>query len=124
MDLLACPVDKAWPLKLEIEEQEKEPEKIPVPMINPLTSVVCSYYCGYKKYFLVNIKKDLTEEVKAIEEIEKYVSRKDCENCFQLEIMKGELFCSENKKHAYDIKEGIPVMLTPQQIKELYGDKL
>ncbi|MFW9852727.1 MAG: Trm112 family protein [Candidatus Thorarchaeota archaeon] len=123
MDLLACPVDKAWPLKLEIEEKEEESEKIPIPIENSLTNVVCSYYCDYKKYYLVNIKEDSTEEVKEIDEIEKNVSKRDCEKCFQIEITKGKLYCSENDEHVYDIKEGIPVMLTPNQIKELYGDK-
>jgi len=121
MDLLACPIDKAWPLKLEIEEQEEEQTQIPVPLENQHTHVICSYYCEYKKYFLVDIKEDLTEEVKTIDEINKHVSKKDCVNCFQIEIKKGKLYCTENKEHVYDIKEGIPVMLTPQQIKELYG---
>lgn len=124
MDLLACPVDKAWPLKLEIDEKETESEKIPIPMENPQTHVVCSYYCGYKQYFLVTVKEDSTEEVKTSKEISKHVSKKDCENCFQIEIKKGKLYCSENEEHIYDIKEGIPVMLTHQQIKELYGEKL
>jgi uncharacterized protein YbaR (Trm112 family) len=67
---------------------------------------------------------DEGEEVKSKEEIEKHVTLKDCKNCFQIEIQSGKLFCSEKKdEHIYEIKEGIPIMLSKEQIEELYGKK-
>ena len=122
MDLLACPLDKKWPLKLEIIEEEKETEEIPLPAENPQTKVICNYFCNFKNILLVNTKEDGSEEVKTSEEIAKTVSLSDCKECFQIEIQKGILHCpDENKSHSYNIKEGIPIMLTPEQIKEIYG---
>ncbi|MHA1303670.1 MAG: Trm112 family protein, partial [Candidatus Heimdallarchaeaceae archaeon] len=34
MDLLACPVEKGWPLKLEILKESKEKEELDIPLVN------------------------------------------------------------------------------------------
>lgn len=123
MDLLACPLDKDWPLKLEIIEKEKEAENISIPNVNTKTKVVCNFYCAYKEFFLVEIQDDNTEIEKSVDLISETVTVADCKECFQIEIQKGSLFCSKNSSHKYEIKEGIPVMLTSEQIKEIYGKK-
>lgn len=122
MDLLACPLEKAWPLKLEILEEEIESEIIPIPEENQQTKVICNFYCNYKQYYLVNIDGE-NEEVKLLNEISKNVTLDDCQECFQIEILEGKLFCSKDESHSYDIKEGIPVMLTEEQIKQIYGKR-
>ena len=124
MDLLACPLDKSWPMELEIFEKETEQEEIPLPIENKLTGVICNFYCNFKKFTLVNLLEDESEETKTKEEIKKHVTMKDCKNCFQIEIQGGKLYCSEEReKHIYDVKEGIPIMLSQDQIEELYGKK-
>jgi uncharacterized protein YbaR (Trm112 family) len=123
MDLLACPVDKSWPLKLETTEEETISEEIPLPMPNEQTQVICNYYCNFKQFQLVETSDNGDEEVISIEEIKKNVTLKDCKKCFQIEIISGKIFCSADEDHQYDIKESIPVMLTEQQLKEIYGRK-
>jgi len=123
MDLLACPVEKGWPLKLEILKESKEKEELDIPLVNNETQVVCRYYCNYKKYKLVEIK-GKKEQLKSLEEIKKHVTVEDCKNCFQVEVEEGNLYCPEDSKHVYKIKEGIPIMLTPEQIQEIYGGKV
>lgn len=123
MDLLACPLDKDWPLKLEIIEKEMEAESISIPNVNTKTEVVCNFYCAYKEFFLVDVQDDNTETEKSVELISKTVKVADCKECFQIEIQKGSLLCSKNSSHIYEIKEGIPVMLTSEQIEEIYGKK-
>lgn len=122
MDLLACPLDKSWPLKLEIIEQEIE-ENVNIPNVNSKTNVVCNFYCDFKKFFLVDIDENGEERVKQQEIISKHVTVDDCSKCFQTEILKGRILCSENESHIYEIKEGIPIMLTSEQIEEIYGKK-
>ena len=124
LDLLACPLDKSWPLELEIIKEEKEQQEIPLPIANKSTNVICNFYCNFKKFVLVTILKDGSEEIKSIEEITKHVTLEDCKDCFQIEILIGNLYCSEKKEeHIYEIKEGIPIMLSQEQIEELYGKK-
>ena len=123
MDLLACPVDKFWPLKLEIEEDSEEEEDLSLPVENSQTGVICNFYCNFKQFYLVEINKDGEELVKSKNSIGKQVTLDDCQECFKIEIQKGQILCSEDNTHIYDIKEGIPVMLTQQQIEEIYGKK-
>jgi uncharacterized protein YbaR (Trm112 family) len=123
MDLLACPLDKSWPLELEVLEEEKESDEISLPIENKYTKVICNYYCNYKKFLLVETSEDGDEKIKNPEEIEKNVTLKDCKDCFQIEIQNGKLYCSKEKTHVYEIKEGIPIMLSQDQIEEIYGKK-
>lgn len=123
MDLLACPLDKDWPLKLEIIEQEKEIEPISPPNVNSKTGVVCNFYCYFKKFYLVSVNDEGVEVEKSLDSISKNVTVEDCKECFQIEIQKGRLACSKENNHVYEIKEGIPVMLTSEQLEEIYGKK-
>jgi uncharacterized protein YbaR (Trm112 family) len=123
MDLLACPLDKSWPLKLEIIEEETEEQEISLPIENKFTDVICNFYCNFKKFNLVNTQEDGSEEIKSKEEIAQHVTLNDCKSCFQIEIQSGKLYCSAKEEHIYEIKEGIPIMLSQDQIEELYGKK-
>ena len=123
MDLLACPLDKDWPLELEIIEQEKEVESISPPAVNSKTGVVCNFYCYFKKYYLIDVNDEGVEIEKSLDNISEHITAKDCKECFQIEVQKGRLFCSKDETHIYEIKEGIPVMLTSEQLEEIYGKK-
>lgn len=123
MDLLACPLDKGWPLKLEIKEETIEDEIVSLPAENQKTKVICNFYCNYKQFMLISINGDEIEKVKPLTLIKKHVTLKDCEECFQIEIVSGTLNCPTDENHKYRIKEGIPIMLSPEQIKEIYGKK-
>ena len=123
MDLLACPIDKSWPLKLEISEEETISEEIPIPKQNEQTEVICNYFCNFKQFQLIEITNNGEEKVKLVDEIRKNVTLKDCKECFQIDIISGRLSCSVDENHQYKIKESIPVMLTEQQLKEIYGRK-
>ncbi len=124
MDLLACPVEKGWPLKMEIIEEETDERELELPIVNDETQVVCRYYCNYKNYVLVNVNEKGEEVPKPLDEIKKHVTLEDCKKCFKIEIKKGMLYCPKDSTHTYKIKDGIPIMLTPDQIKEIYGGKL
>ncbi len=123
MDLLVCPIDKAWPLKLEISKESKEKEDISLPLENPSTGVICGFFCNYKQYMLVTINKAGEEEVKSKDSIKKHVTLEDCKECFQIDIQAGKIYCKDNQKHEYEIKESIPVMLSPEKIEEIYGKR-
>lgn len=123
MDLLACPLDKDWPLELEIIEQEKEAEFISPPNINSKTGVVCNFYCHFKKFYLIDVNDEGVEVEKSLDNISKNMTAKDCKECFQIEIQKGRLLCSKDENHIYEVKEGIPVMLTSEQLEDIYGKK-
>ncbi|MHA1218435.1 MAG: Trm112 family protein [Candidatus Heimdallarchaeaceae archaeon] len=123
MDLLACPIDKSWPLKLEIAEEVRTLEKISIPLQNEQTEVVCNYYCNFLQFQLIEISDNGEERIKEIDEIKKHVSLKECQECFKIEIQSGKLYCSHDENHQFDIKESIPVMLTEQQLKKIYGRK-
>lgn len=123
MDLLACPIDKSWPLELRIEEEIGESETISLPIENPKTGVICGFYCNYKKYMLITIDSQGNEVTKEQEEIRTTVTLNDCKKCFQIEIQSGEILCKESENHTYRIKEGIPVMLSQEKIEEIYGKR-
>ncbi|MCE7741637.1 MAG: hypothetical protein GOP50_04200 [Candidatus Heimdallarchaeota archaeon] len=123
MDLLACPIDKSWPLKLEITQEVKEDEIISLPLENPDTGVICGFFCNFKQFMLVTVDGKGEEAAKSITQIKEYVNLDDCKQCFQIDILNGKIFCSEDKNHEYAIKEGIPVMLSKEKIEEIYGKR-
>ena len=123
MDLLACPLDKSWPLELEIIEETKENEAISLPMENPKTGVVCGFYCNYKQYMLVTNNDQGEEITKNLDAIGETVTLEDCKQCFQIEIQSGNILCKTDEEHKYKIKEGIPVMLSQEKIEEIYGKR-
>ncbi|MHA1116286.1 MAG: Trm112 family protein [Candidatus Heimdallarchaeaceae archaeon] len=123
LDLLACPVEKGWPLKLKIQNEEPEEEELDIPVVCDETQVVCKYYCNFKNYLLV-VDSGSEERFKPIDEIKKHVTVEDCKNCFQVDITQGLLYCPVDEEHVYKIKDGIPIMLTKEQIDEIYGGKI
>jgi len=123
MDLLACPIDKSWPLKLEITQEVKEDETISLPLENPNTGVICGFFCNFKQFMLVTVDDKGEEKPKTVEQIKENVNLDDCKQCFQIDIQIGKIFCNEDKNHEYEIKEGIPVMLSKEKIAEIYGKR-
>ena len=123
MDLLACPIDKSWPLKLEIKQEVIEEEEISLPLENPNTGVICGFFCNFKHYMLINVDDKGNEVTKPLVEIQKNVTLEDCKQCFQIDIQTGKIYCNENSTHEYEIKEGIPVMLSKEKIQEIYGKR-
>ncbi|HIQ29194.1 MAG TPA: Trm112 family protein [Candidatus Caldiarchaeum subterraneum] len=94
VDLLACPICKHFPLKLDIFEvyEITPPEKI----------VKCELYCSYHGGFV----KDL--------------ERTECEVCYSKEIKSGLLTCPSCKRW-YPIEDDIPRML-PDEIRQQRED--
>ena len=123
MDLLACPIDKSWPLELEILEESKEEDTISLPLENPNTGVICGFYCNFKQYMLVTTNDQGEEETKDLKTIQEHVNLEDCKECFQIDIQVGRIYCKKNRTHEYEIKESIPIMLSKEKIEEIYGKR-
>ncbi|MFP3313115.1 MAG: Trm112 family protein [Thermocladium sp.] len=100
MDVLACPYDKTFPLRLVVlSENVKDREytgKVPF----------CELYCAYKG---MNIK-DMEDPSKA-----------PCAECYKHEIGEGILYC-EKCHRWYPIKEDIPILL-PDELRNINDDK-
>jgi len=99
MDILACPYDKRFPLKLYIfkvnkyEEREVKYKKKPV----------CEIYCSFKD---ANIK-----ELKEIP---------SCEECIKYEVDAGILYCDKCGRW-YPIIDEIPILL-PDELRNKKED--
>ena len=95
MDLLACPICKAFPLKLYVcnLREVKPPERV-----KP-----CELYCAYHGSML----KELGEEPR-------------CRECYGKEIVDGLLLCP-NCGRWYPIEEEIPRLL-PDELRERNQD--
>lgn len=87
MDLLACPACKKFPLKLDIYETRRFPER-------EFKISRCELYCAYENRFLEGGEEESTS----------------CDECIKVEIVGGLLTC-ENCNIWYPIYEEIPVML-------------
>ncbi len=110
--------------KLEVIEETKISDLVKIPEASKKTQVVCNYYCNLKTFYLVELKENGSEIVKDLEDIKREVTIEDCKQCFQIEINKGKLICKDDPdNHIYEVKEGIPVMLSKEQIADLYGKK-
>jgi len=94
MDILACPYDKKFPLKLYVFEEKVYPEREYVWDKKPL----CELYCGLLE--------------KKVEELDET----PCEECIKKEIVEGLIFC-EVCNRWYPIVEEIPIFL-PDEIRE------
>ncbi len=114
LDLLACPYDKHWPLKLHIFEEGVN-EKIHVPLPNKNSGVVCEFYCEFKGFFLVEIADDGTEMHKSMELIREHVTPEDCEACHRREIINGIFKCPTCSRH-FPLIDEIPELL-PDDIR-------
>ncbi|MEA2069735.1 MAG: Trm112 family protein [Asgard group archaeon] len=108
LDILACPADKHWPLKIHIFKEKKLKEAI-LPKANETTGVVCKYYCGKKKITLTkqNTKTSSDTSIKTRNEVN-YTT--DCKECMATEIIAGIIQCDECGGF-YPIIEEIPIML-------------
>jgi len=113
LDILACPIDKTWPLKIHIfEEREFSDPKIP--QADEITKVVCKYYCGRNDLVLSNEISDTVDgsakTLAPTAEASKVSYDKDCKECFSKEIISGIIKCSACETY-YPIIEEIPMML-------------
>ncbi|MFW9923644.1 MAG: Trm112 family protein [Candidatus Thorarchaeota archaeon] len=104
LDILACPIDKTWPLKcFSFEEGKNVIEKLP--QMDEDTNLICRYYCGkYQKILFDEEKQKTTEEAKKIN------YDKDCKGCLSNEIISGIIQCPKCENY-YPIIEEIPMML-------------
>ncbi len=93
IDILACPYDKRFPLKLYVFKEKTYPEREYVWDKKPL----CELYCGL-------LKKDIKE-----------LEETPCEDCIKREVVDGLFFC-ETCNRWYPIVDEIPIFL-PDEIR-------
>lgn len=98
MDLLACPIDKDFPLKLLVFQEEERSIEF------KHENVVCELYCGLK-----------TTYVK-----EAGLSVEDCSKCMRKEILNGLLICNKCGRW-YPIVDEIPQLL-PDELRDQKED--
>ena len=101
MDILACPYDKEFPLKLIVIEEKLYPERKYEWDRKPF----CEEYCAFKKVFIKDYQKP--EEL-------------PCEECIKHEVVTGILYCSKCGRW-FPIKEEIPIML-PDELRSVKED--
>lgn len=94
MDLLACPIDKTFPLKLIVLE-----EKNVVGETKEVKTPVCELYCSLASK---TVKELATGEI-------------DCNVCYSKEIVSGVLVCPKCSRW-YPIVDEIPHML-PDELR-------
>lgn len=107
LDVLVCPDNKEWPLKVHIFE-EREIEKPFLPKEDITTKVVCSFYCPKKQVKLT--KKTKKEEIIVTKDASKIKYETDCKECLSSEIIAGLIECPSCKIF-YPIIDEIPMML-------------
>lgn len=98
MDLLACPIDKDFPLKLIVFQEEERSIGF------KHDGVVCELYCGLKAAYV----KDSG------------LSTEACNECMKKEILNGVLICSKCNRW-YPIIDEIPQLL-PDELRESNED--
>ncbi len=99
MDLLACPIDKSFPLKLIVlKESEGSSLKLP-------EKVLCELYCGR---LAREVKPDDTPEALG------------CSKCMSIEVEEGVLLCKTCSRW-YPVMEGIPRLL-PDHLRDREED--
>lgn len=100
LDLLACPIDKHFPLELIVLEETKPREE------KEQKKPVCEKYCGLKG--------------KNVEELDPESLAKECTTCLSKEIVKGVLRCPECGRW-FPIIDEIPHML-PDELRNSEED--
>ncbi|RLG47137.1 MAG: Trm112 family protein [Thermoproteota archaeon] len=100
LDILACPIDKHFPLELIVLEEAKPREE------KAQNKPVCEKYCGLHG--------------KNVEEFDPTDLAKDCTQCLSKEIVKGVLRCPECGRW-FPIIEEIPHML-PDELRDSKED--
>ena len=107
LDVLVCPDNKEWPLKVHIFE-EREIEEPFLPKEDKNTKVVCTLYCPKKQ---IKLTKDSdNEEVIVTKDASKIKYETDCKECLSSEIVAGLIVCPDCKA-VYPIIDEIPMML-------------
>ncbi|MEM3648417.1 MAG: Trm112 family protein [Thermoproteota archaeon] len=98
MDLLACPIDKDFPLKLIVFQEEERSIEF------KHESVICELYCGLNAALVKDA--GLSAEV--------------CNKCMKREILNGLLICSKCNRW-YPIVDEIPQLL-PDELRDSKED--
>ncbi|MEM3185976.1 MAG: Trm112 family protein [Conexivisphaerales archaeon] len=99
LDVLACPIDKAFPLELHVlDEQRGENVK--------REKVACELYCSYKKTMLQNPGEDWV---------------KYCQECLGIDVREAVLLCSRCGRW-YPVMDSIPRML-PDELRSKKDDE-
>lgn len=96
MDLLACPYDKAFPLKLYVLETRKYAERTVTYKRKP----ACELYCAFRD--------------KRVEELQ---GDPGCDECIKYEVAEGVLQCQQCGRW-YPIMDEIPIMLPDEMRKK------
>ena len=91
LDILVCPIDKDWPLKVHIFE-EREIEEPKLPKKDEVTNVVCKFYCAKKDILIVD---ESSGQNKVTKEAKKIKYEADCKECLSKEIVAGMISCSK-----------------------------
>ena len=100
LDVLACPIDKHFPLELiGLEESKPREEKAQ-------SKPFCEKYCGF--------------HARSIEELDPEELKRDCARCLAKEIIEGVLRCPECGRW-FPIIEEIPHML-PDELRNSKED--
>jgi uncharacterized protein YbaR (Trm112 family) len=94
MDLLACPIDKDFPLTLIVFQEEERNIEF------KQENVACELYCGLRASYVKDSK----------------LSVDDCNKCMRREILNGILICYKCNRW-YPIVDEIPQLL-PDELRE------
>ncbi|MDG6939682.1 MAG: Trm112 family protein [Nitrososphaerota archaeon] len=99
LDLLACPMDKGFPLELQVLEEDRG---LPVER----DKVGCELYCSYKKRTLKDVGEDWV---------------KNCRECMGVTVKEAVLLCPKCGRW-YPVTESIPRML-PDELRSRKEDE-
>ncbi|MDW8033762.1 MAG: Trm112 family protein [Nitrososphaerota archaeon] len=94
MDLLACPIDKDFPLKLFVFQEEERNIDF------KYESIICELYCGLKTAYVRDAGLSIDE----------------CNRCMKREILNGILVCNKCDRW-YPIVDEIPQLL-PDELRD------
>ncbi|MGC9778743.1 MAG: Trm112 family protein [Candidatus Heimdallarchaeota archaeon] len=127
LDILVCPLDKEWPLKVHIFE-DRNIDDPKIPKKDEETKVVCRFYCVKKDIQIIDESND---QNKVTEDAKKINYDSDCKECLSKEIVAGMIMCPKCST-LYPIIDEIPLMLKAElrnediekQFSEKWSDKI
>ena len=128
LDILVCPDNKEWPLKIHIFEKRKI-EKPFLPKEDGNTKVVCSFYCPKKQLKLTEGSDK--DEIIVSKDASKIKYEIDCRECISSEIVAGLIECPSCKVF-YPVIDEIPIILKKElrnedierEFTEKWADKI